>query len=112
MPYNVICLACTVVAIAFGSIHNLTTRRFVLQDPAKKKGWKTKIKDFIAKLRWKKEKVEDEKSEFKSKIVNKNNDYDDDKDENEDFINEDGEESDDSEVQFNFKKSQTKPRKR
>ena len=29
MPYNVICLACTVVAIAFGSMHNLTTRRYV-----------------------------------------------------------------------------------
>ena len=29
MPYNVICLTCTVVAIMFGSIHNLTTRRFV-----------------------------------------------------------------------------------
>ena len=29
MPYNVICLTCTVVAVAFGSIHNLTTRRFV-----------------------------------------------------------------------------------
>ncbi|PIK54259.1 putative GPI transamidase component PIG-T-like [Apostichopus japonicus] len=27
MPYNVICLVCTVFAIAFGSIHNLTTRR-------------------------------------------------------------------------------------
>lgn len=27
MPYNVICLVCTVVALAFGPIHNLTTRR-------------------------------------------------------------------------------------
>ncbi|XP_045191639.2 GPI transamidase component PIG-T-like [Mercenaria mercenaria] len=36
MPYNVICLACTVVAIAFGSLHNLTTRRFVVMDPNKK----------------------------------------------------------------------------
>lgn len=26
MPYNVICLACTVMAIGFGSLHNLTTR--------------------------------------------------------------------------------------
>ena len=44
MPYNVICLACTVVAIAFGSIHNLTTRRFVLLDPSKKKGLLTRVK--------------------------------------------------------------------
>ena len=28
MPYNVICLTCTVIAIAFGSVHNLTTRQF------------------------------------------------------------------------------------
>ena len=26
MPYNVICFVCTVIAIAFGSIFNLTTR--------------------------------------------------------------------------------------
>jgi len=27
MPYNVICLACTAVAFAFGPIHTLTTKR-------------------------------------------------------------------------------------
>ncbi|KAG8200489.1 hypothetical protein JTE90_000569 [Oedothorax gibbosus] len=27
MPYNVICLTCTVVALAFGPIHNITTKR-------------------------------------------------------------------------------------
>ena len=47
MPYNVICLACTVLAIAFGSIHNLTTRRFVLLDPTKKKGLLAKLKRFF-----------------------------------------------------------------
>lgn len=26
MPYNVICLACTVVALAFGPLHNITTK--------------------------------------------------------------------------------------
>ncbi|XP_018025561.1 GPI transamidase component PIG-T [Hyalella azteca] len=31
MPYNVICLACTVVALAFGPIHNITTKRLVLK---------------------------------------------------------------------------------
>ena len=30
MPYNVICLTCTVVALAFGPIHNITTRRLCL----------------------------------------------------------------------------------
>ena len=43
MPYNVICLACTVIAIAYGSMHNLTTRRFTLVDHTKKKGLKDKI---------------------------------------------------------------------
>jgi GPI-anchor transamidase subunit T len=32
MPYNVICLACTVVAIAFGSLHNFTTRKFIFSE--------------------------------------------------------------------------------
>ncbi len=54
MPYNVICLACTVVAIAFGSIHNLTTRRFVIVDPKQKKGLLSKIKGFFSKFRSKK----------------------------------------------------------
>jgi hypothetical protein len=26
MPYNVICLACTVAALAFGPLHNITTK--------------------------------------------------------------------------------------
>ncbi|XP_059149717.1 GPI transamidase component PIG-T-like [Physella acuta] len=47
MPYNVICLTCTVVAIAFGSIHNLTTRRFTQLDPTSKKGLVNKIKSFF-----------------------------------------------------------------
>ena len=32
MPYNVICLSCTVVAIAFGSLHNLSIKRFTLKE--------------------------------------------------------------------------------
>lgn len=31
MPYNVICLACTVVALAFGPIHNMTTKKLMLK---------------------------------------------------------------------------------
>ena len=33
MPYNVICLTCTVVAIAFGSLYNLSTKRLQEVDP-------------------------------------------------------------------------------
>lgn len=48
MPYNVICLACTVVAVAFGSVHNLTTRRFVLLDPATTKGLLARLKGLLS----------------------------------------------------------------
>ena len=33
MPYNVICLTCTVVAIAFGSLYNLATKQLQEVDP-------------------------------------------------------------------------------
>nr|SVE91062.1 EOG090X043F [Daphnia sinensis] len=36
MPYNVICLACTVVALAFGPLYNLTTKRQKKQKLKKK----------------------------------------------------------------------------
>ena len=112
MPYNVICLACTVVAIAFGSIHNLTTRRFTVLDPTKKKGLKTKIKEFIAKLRGKKEsKVEEIKEEAKDENKS-NNSAADGENENMTENESEGEQSDDSEVQFNFKDKKTKPRRR
>ena len=47
MPYNVICLTCTAIAIGFGSIHNFTTRKFKFSES---KTFKEKIKDFIGKL--------------------------------------------------------------
>lgn len=33
MPYNVICLACTVVALAFGPIHNYATKKLSVKKP-------------------------------------------------------------------------------
>lgn len=48
MPYNVICLACTVIAIAFGSIHNLVTRRFVVYDEVKHASLLTRLKKRLA----------------------------------------------------------------
>ncbi|KAL5021161.1 hypothetical protein ScPMuIL_000316 [Solemya velum] len=66
MPYNVICLACTVVAIAFGSLHNLTTRRFKVVNPnEKKKGILQKIKAFFKKSNSEKEPVEKSKDNTK-----------------------------------------------
>lgn len=41
MPYNVICLACTAVALAFGPLHNISTKRLVLK--IIKTDWKGKI---------------------------------------------------------------------
>ncbi|XP_013777389.1 GPI transamidase component PIG-T-like [Limulus polyphemus] len=61
MPYNVICLACTVVALAFGPIHNITTKRLQLVEKDKNQGLFTKIK----KLFWRKSYVESDKEETK-----------------------------------------------
>jgi GPI-anchor transamidase subunit T len=59
MPYNVICLACTVVALAFGPLHNMTTKRLLLQKKEEaKKGLLTRLKEKLFK---KKEKKEEEK---------------------------------------------------
>ncbi len=44
MPYNVICLTCTVIAIGFGSLHNFTTRKFVFKET---KSTGKKIKEFL-----------------------------------------------------------------
>lgn len=52
MPYNVICLACTVVAIAFGSLHNLTTRIYQKVDPDDdKKSLVSRIKDKLSSVK-------------------------------------------------------------
>lgn len=52
MPYNVICLVCTVIAVAFGSVHNITTKSFTVYDPLKHKNFLTKCKDnFVTKVR-------------------------------------------------------------
>ena len=37
MPYNVICFVCTIIAIAFGSVFNLTTRTLQPAAAAKEK---------------------------------------------------------------------------
>lgn len=41
MPYNVICLACTAVALAFGPLHNISTKRLVLKHI--QKSWRAKL---------------------------------------------------------------------
>jgi GPI-anchor transamidase subunit T len=56
MPYNVICLACTVVALAFGPLHNMTTKRLLLQKKDEsKKPLLLKIKEKLFKTKDKSE---------------------------------------------------------
>lgn len=46
MPYNVICLSCTVVALAFGPLHNITTKKLGL----KRKDVRTGLVKLVEKL--------------------------------------------------------------
>lgn len=55
MPYNVICLSCTVVALAFGPLYNITTKQLVLRTTDSRKGLLLHLKD---KLFCKKRKTE------------------------------------------------------
>ncbi|XP_054719059.1 GPI transamidase component PIG-T-like [Uloborus diversus] len=50
MPYNVICLTCTVVALAFGPIHNITTKVLHPVDEQKKESMFSKLKMKIRNL--------------------------------------------------------------
>ncbi|XP_035233919.1 GPI transamidase component PIG-T-like isoform X1 [Stegodyphus dumicola] len=50
MPYNVICLTCTVVALAFGPIHNITTKSLLPLDENKDNTLVKKLKNRIK--RW------------------------------------------------------------
>ncbi|CAG0912402.1 unnamed protein product [Notodromas monacha] len=50
MPYNVICLACTVVALAFGPLHNITTKRLTeVTSDQSQKGIISRLKSFFRK---------------------------------------------------------------
>lgn len=50
MPYNVICLSCTVVALAFGPIHNITTKRLRLSKQANRSTLRSAIFGRIGRL--------------------------------------------------------------
>jgi phosphatidylinositol glycan class T len=74
MPYNVICLACTVVALAFGPLHNITTKQLVEVAGEEEKGVVGKTVDkvkalfgFGKKNKEKEEKKEEEEKEAKEK---------------------------------------------
>lgn len=62
MPYNVICLACTVVALAFGPLHNITTKRLILKLQNKEK-FIVRLKTSLLKLFRGKKNEEEEKTD-------------------------------------------------
>ncbi|XP_038864302.1 GPI transamidase component PIG-T-like [Salvelinus namaycush] len=49
MPYNVICLTCTVVAVGYGSLYNLLTRTFQVEEPSP--GLAKRLANIICRLR-------------------------------------------------------------
>ncbi|VVC90523.1 unnamed protein product [Leptidea sinapis] len=49
MPYNVICLACTVVALAFGPLHNICTKELVLKATGAPLGLRQKLINLFKK---------------------------------------------------------------
>ncbi|XP_041080549.1 GPI transamidase component PIG-T [Polyodon spathula] len=49
MPYNVICLTCTVVAVGYGSLYNLLTRTFQVEEPSG--GLAKRLANVIRRLR-------------------------------------------------------------
>merc|ERR1712001_697981 len=58
MPYNVICLTCTVVALAFGPLHNITTKSLtIVEGENVPPGLIGKIKNFL-KTKFGKKKIE------------------------------------------------------
>ncbi|KAH0619097.1 hypothetical protein JD844_018763 [Phrynosoma platyrhinos] len=50
MPYNVICLTCTVVAVCYGSFYNLLTRTFQVEEP-NRGGLAKRLANIIRKIR-------------------------------------------------------------
>ncbi|XP_055603246.1 GPI transamidase component PIG-T [Uranotaenia lowii] len=69
MPYNVICLACTVVALAFGPIHNISTKKIVAKSKETKA--KPKMMDKIKGLFGRKKKTCTEETEEVTQLDDK-----------------------------------------
>lgn len=68
MPYNVICLTCTVVALAFGPIHNITTKSLCPLDETDNQSFITKLKSKVKKW-WKGDEEESKTNKVKTDEV-------------------------------------------
>merc|ERR1711990_875015 len=95
MPYNVICLACTVAALAFGPIHNITTKTLELVQPGEEeKGLLGKLLDKLMALFRKKQAVAvKEESDEKEVKEDKGDDEEGDECETEEELGKEEEES-------------------
>ncbi|UJR10819.1 hypothetical protein I4U23_015006 [Adineta vaga] len=50
MPFNVICLGCTAVALAFGGLHNLTTKEFAFGPKRSQTSFRQRLQDLKVRL--------------------------------------------------------------
>lgn len=71
MPYNVICFVCTVIAIGFGSIFNLTTRSLIPETHVKSRGILSRLLRFFGKKDEQNDTLED-KNDKKNIDLNSN----------------------------------------
>ena len=70
MPYNVICFVCTVIAIGFGSIFNLTTRSLVPETDANSRGVLARFFGFFWRKNNQDETLEDKNDKEKNIDMN------------------------------------------
>ncbi|MPC20849.1 GPI transamidase component PIG-T [Portunus trituberculatus] len=104
MPYNVICLACTVVALAFGPIHNITTKKLVLKKLEVKESLLTRLINKVKGKFRRDSKVEDEgaeKTPAAEPVVVEENPLYEDREELEDIMEEEEEEEEEEEKEEN-----------
>lgn len=95
MPYNVICLACTVVALAFGPIHNITTKKLVLKKIENKESSFSRIVHRVKNIFKRGHKVENdcvEKDATKEQVIVEENILYEDREDLEDITEEDEDE--------------------
>ncbi|XP_053653488.1 GPI transamidase component PIG-T isoform X2 [Cherax quadricarinatus] len=95
MPYNVICLACTVVALAFGPIHNITTKKLVLKKIENKESSFSRIVHRVKNIFKRGHKVENdcvEKDATKEQVIVEENPLYEDREDLEDITEEDEDE--------------------
>lgn len=50
MPFNVICLGCTAVALAFGGLHNLTTKQFQYGEKKAKATFQQRLREMRQRI--------------------------------------------------------------